>query len=98
MVYWIEFEKQKGIRENAGSSLVSARKYAASVLSSGRYGRFADIYVSKKDRIPCGWVGYFSDGKGVKELTWTTAPIRSKSYTYRMYMNGKLKAGSGVAI
>lgn len=89
MAYWVEFTKMKGIRERAGDDLVSARRYAAHILSGGRMGNYADIYTSKLTQIPCGWVGYLTN-----ELSWNPAPRLGPSYTYKMYKNGKIIKGS----
>ena len=45
MTYWVELEKQLGIRENIGT-LTEARAYCVRCLSTGRYGHFARIYDS----------------------------------------------------
>lgn len=44
MVYWVEYEKQRGIRERAGETADSARKNAIFILSGGMYGSYARIY------------------------------------------------------
>ncbi len=55
MTYWVELEKQLGIRENIGT-LTEARAYCVRCISSGKYGHFARIYDSPDARRECGVV------------------------------------------
>ena len=55
MTYWVEFEKQSGIRENIGT-LTEARGYCVRTLSTKKYGNFAKIYDSPDAKRECGVV------------------------------------------